>query len=522
MKAALGLALVAAHAAAFCALAARCHGTDLAVEIHAANASPVIALDGTVPAELADRTTTDLDDGTPPGPGLHRRRWRVAYRGGFERAVGAAQLVGPFQDPAARTCTGRVVAGQRLLDDGAAGPGTIAHEMQLLLAAELAGEEVFGAGSFRRLERLSLRWARLEWHPEDRDAIGQAPHGYVRASVTLVFDRVNIPLVIALVPGEATTELAFRMVTRAELAFDNRVAQWISDKLGGDRLATRLARRQLDGALLTTLAPPPPLALPGGHELRFGYCGDPAEILEGTSGALPFTVELGRIAADPTVLPPRRGRAPRATLAADASLAIDLDLDALNGLLYELWRQGVLDQQLADAGLDRRFNTDPIVAEFLTLRISPVRLALPPVLAPRVGATGLRLSADARVMIADRGATTVGRVWGGLDFQFAASAVAPVEVDVGAIELSCERTPTTLVPCFADLVGAIRDRGPEFHGVLSTTFTQLLRELFVERRLAVAGLPAQLAIKAAVPHLTAGGGNASLHLDLDAALVPDR
>jgi len=493
----IGFAVVVAHAIGFAALAARCHGTELSVEVASAAVSPALAIAGVTPPELDDRIVTTLEDDAPPGPGLHRKRWSVAYRGGFARAVGTAQLVGPFQDPAAEACTGRVVVAQRLLDEG------IAPEMKRLIEAELAGENVFPIGDYGGIKAISLRWARLEWHPEDRAA-------------TVVFDRVDIPLVIAMIPGRATTELGFRIVTRAELAFDNRVAQWISDKLGGDRLATRLARRQLDGSLLTALAPPPPFELPGGDALRFTYCGEPAEIIEGTSGALPFAVEIQRSSKAPAVLPPRHGTARHGTLAPTAALALDLDLDALNALLYELWRTGFLDRQLAEAGLDRRFNEDPIVQEFLTIRMSPVTLALPPVLAAWHGK--LRLSADARVTITDGSTATIGRIWGGLDFAFAAATLEPTSVDLGALELSCERTPTNLVPCYADLVDAIRSRGSEFHGALTNTFTKLLGDLFVARHLGAAGLPAELVIRTAVPHVTSDGENASLHLDLEAAL----
>lgn len=511
----IGLAVVAAHAVGFVALAARCHGTDLAVEVAAADVSPVLAIEGGVPPELEARVVETLDDDAPPGPGLHRKRWSVSYRGGFARSVGTAQLVGPFQDPLAEACSGRVVVSQRLLDDGKASPGTIAGELKGILTQELADAGEFPIGDFERVEDVSLRWSRLEWHPEDRAAIGVAPDGYVRASVRVVFQRVDIPLVIALVPAPAASELGFRIVTRAGLAFDNRVAQFISDKLGGDWLATKLARRQLDGLLVTALAPPPPFELPGGEMLRFAYCGEPAEIIEGTSGALPFSVQIGT-AKNPKILPPKRGKAPRGSLAPNAAMALDLDLDALNALLYELWRTGFLDRQLAEAGLDRRFNEDPIVQEFLTIRLSPVTLALPPVIAPRGGT--LRLSADARVTITDGNASTIGRVWGGLDFAFAPVGVAATNVDLGALELSCERTATTLVPCYADLVDAIRGRGADFHGALTTVFTKLLDDLFVERRLGASGLPAELVIRRAVPRVTAGGGNASLHLDLEATL----
>jgi len=512
----IGLAVVAAHAVGFVALAARCHGTDLAVEVAAADVSPVLAIDGVVPPELEARVVETLDDDAPPGPGLHRKRWSVSYRGGFARSVGTAQLVGPFQDPMAEACSGRVVVAQRLLDDGKAGPGTIAGELKTILTSELADVGEFPIGDFQRVEDVSLRWSRLEWHPEDRDEIGVAPDGYVRASVRVVFKRLDIPLVIALIPAPAARELGFRIVTRAGLAFDNRVAQFISDKLGGDKLATKLARRQLDGLLITALAPPPPFELPGGEMLRFAYCGEPAEIIEGTSGALPFSVQIGT-AKNSKILPPKRGKAPRGVIAPNATMALDLDLDALNALLYELWRTGFLDRQLADAGLDRRFNEDPIVQEFLTIRMSPVTLALPPVIAPSNGK--LRLSADARVTITDRTTPTIGRVWGGLDFAFAPTGVAATSVDLGALELSCEKSPTTLVPCYADLVDVIRGRGAEFHGALTQTFTKLLDDLFVERHLGASGLPAELVIRRAVPRVTATGGNASLHLDLEATLV---
>ena len=497
----VGVAVVLVHAAGFVALATRCHGTELSIDTAAANG---------VPAELQERVV--LEDDSPPGPGLHRKRWSVTYRGGFTRAVGAAHMVGPFQDPAAEACTGRVVVAQKLLDDGTAGKGTIAGQMKLMLESELAGESIFPIGAFEKVSAISLRWARLEWHPEDRAAIGEAPNGYVRASVHISFNRVDVPIVIALVPAIATSELGFRIVTRAGLSFDNRVAQWISDKVGGDWLATRLARRQIDGMLVSTLAPPPPFELPGGLMLRFTYCGEPAEIIEGNSGALPFAVEIHGSVKAPAVLPPKRGKAPRAALAPNATLGLDLDLDALNAILFELWRTGLLDTQLARAGLHKAFNENAIVQELLTIRMSPVTLALPPVLAPSKGK--LRMSADARVTITDGVSATTGRVWGGLDFTFGATGVGATSVDLGALELSCERTPTVLVPCYADLVDAIRGRGDDFHGALTQTFTKLLDDLFVQRTLGASGLPAELVIQKAVPRVTSGGGTASLHLDL--------
>jgi hypothetical protein len=102
----------------------------------------------------------------------------------------------------------------------------------------------------------------------------------------------------------------------------------------------------------------------------------------------------------------------------------------------------------------------------------------------------------------------------------------PVSVDLGALELSCERPPSALVPCYADLVAAMRDRGADFHGELTKVFAGLVSDIFVDRRLGGPGLPLELVIRAATPGVisTPPSGNrpanASLHLDLDAALVP--
>ncbi|MGN6106790.1 MAG: hypothetical protein ACTHU0_16905 [Kofleriaceae bacterium] len=514
MKVAIGLALLAAHVAAFVALVRGCHGTELAVELRAPLAAPTASLDGTVPAPLADRVVSQLDDGAP---GLVRRTWAVRYRGGYERRVGAAQLVGPFQDPAARACTGRIVVGQRLLDDGRASPGTIAHELAQLLDGELRGESVFGAGDYRRVEALTLRWAQLASHPQDRPLIGLAPHGYVRMTATLIFDRVDVPLVVALVPEPTPSALRFRIAARAELDFGNRALQWISNTVGADKLVTRLARRHLDDSLITALAPPPPFELPDGQRLGFAYCDGPPEIVDGASGALPFAVLIGRVDRDPAILPPRRGPAPHAPIARDAAVAIDLDLDALNALLFELWRSGFLDRRLADAGLDRRFNADPTVTELLSLRISPPRLALPPVLSS--AGDRLRLAAEARVSLADGPTTTTGRVWGGLAFRFGGAVDQPASVELDELELSCERGADTLVPCYADLVAAMRDRGSELHGELTRSFAALLAEIFVDRQVGAEGLPAELVIRSARPALVGTPHNASLHLDLDASVA---
>lgn len=516
---AVGLALVAAHVMGFVLLAGRGEGRGLEVELRAPLVAQVVSLEGVVPEGIRERVRIET---TGSGPGLVRRTWSVGYRGGYERSVGAAQLVGPFQDPATPTCVGRVIVGQTLLDDGHAGPGTIAHAVLATVESELRGTSITGLGDYRRTRGLALQWARLGAHPTDMPLVGGAP-GYLRVTLTLVFDRVDVPLVIAMVPQPTATTLAFEVTARASLDFDNRVAQWLSNRIGGDAIATRFARRELATAVIAALGPPPPLELGDGATLALTYCGGEVEIVDGGYGALPFGVQLGRVGGAPQVLPPRHGPGPRAPVPAGTALAIDLDLDALNAMLYELWRIGFLDRRLRDAGLDRRFNGDPIVTEYLSLRISPPVLALPPVLAV-TPAGGLRLAADARITIADGALTTIGRVWGAVDLSFvsapaAVGAVRAVSADLGALELACEQAPASLVPCYADLVTAIRGRGAELHGALTQVVATLLGDLFAGRHLGAPSLPAELVIDAAHPMLLTARdapGNATLRLILDA------
>ncbi|MBV8762551.1 MAG: ATP-binding cassette domain-containing protein [Deltaproteobacteria bacterium] len=437
-------------------------------DLHVTNGRP------SRPAELSR-------EGSP----LVRTRWTVRYRGGFVREVGETELVGPYQKPGA--CVGRIVIGQQLLDHG------VTQAIGKQIDAELRGESVFPVGDYQKLKGLAVRWAELAQHPDDKAMVGDAPHGYVRVGATVVFDRVEVPIVVALVPEGAGVH--FRLAARAELSFDNRAMQWLSDKIGGDKLASRLARRQIDDVLLTTLAPPPPFELDDHQTLQFTYCDGPIEIADAAYGALPFAVRFqGNVAHVPLALPPPTRDA----------LSIDLTPDALNGLLHELWRTGWLDRRLAEAGLDRMFNSDPTVAEFLSVRIGPATLALAPVVTPHEDK--LRVAADARVPITDEGHTSTGRVYGALDAAF------PSGVDLGALELTCEQTRETLVPCYGDLVAAMRDRGAAFHGALTEQLRRLVTAIFAERQLA--GLPADVTIHTATPSLVAG----ALHLKLDASI----
>jgi len=462
VKAAIGALVAVAHLAGFAWLAGKSRGRELVVD-----APPLVTAGG--------------------GPGLVHHRWSESFRGGHTRTVSATQLAGPFQDPAAPACSGRLVVGQALL-------GQIRDVMAAQIDRELFGMSVFPVGDYRRIGALTLRWAK--------------DHALVEAR--LVFERVDVPVTVKLYPERAGPALRFRVVAAADLRFGNRVVQWVSDKVGADEIATRIAREQIDDVLVTTFAPPPPFELPDGQTLRFVYCDGPVEIAENQYGALPFAVAIGRLGE---VLPPRFATGSRPPPPAGTTLALDLDVDALDALLFELWRTGWLDRRLADVGLDRRFNGDPVVTEYLSIRVSPLRLALPPVVSPAID--GLTLAADARVAVSDGRTTTTGRVYGALAMRFG-TTIDQVAVDLGALDLACERG-AQLVPCYGDLVDALRGRGDDFHGALTSAFTGLLADIFVERTISAEGLPASVVIERAVPSLAPGG---TLHLDLQAKLAP--
>jgi hypothetical protein len=496
LAAGIGVAIVALHGAGFVYLAEHSRGNELAVDVSQ------VHLDG--------------------GPGLVRKHWTKSYRGGFTRDVGVTQLLGPFQDPARPACTGRIVIGQTFLND------QLAPIMMKTIDEQLQGLEVFPVGKYKRIEHLGLEWARIESHPNDRNVLGSAgaPNGYIRAAARVSFEHVDVPVVVTLVPSTQpelptlsrpipafnASQLHFRIGAFADLDFDNRVLDWVSNKLGANQLASKIARDQIDDVLVTTFAPPPPFALDDTQSLQFTFCDAPVEIADKQYGALPFGVHIEGHAG---LLPPTFGASTRTPPAADTQIAIDLDVDALNAMLFELWRTGWLDKRLAEVGLDARFNTDPIVTEYLSIRISPPKLALPPVIST-ADAGKLRLAADARVNIEDGGAT-IGRLFGALDFSLSSSLQS--SVDLGALELSCEKKANMLVPCYGDLVATMRDRGGEFHGALTDAFTKLIADIFVDRHLAAEGLPAELVITGASASL---GGPATLHLELAGKLDPPR
>jgi hypothetical protein len=520
--AALGSALVLVHALGFVALSGRAPA-PFEVRVDSAPASATLTLTGSVAGELRERVRRDLDELAPDSPGLRRIRWRAEYRGGFVRSVAAVQLVGGFQDPAALPCSGRISVSQQLLDDGATGTGTIAYLVRGLLEQQLARQGRFPIGEFRGVTRLSLRWAEVAAHPQDAAmmaAIG-AQHGYLRVDAVIAFDRVEIPVVVGLVPQLDDGAIAVRVAARASLAFGNQVAQWFSDHFGGDRLASALLRRQLSDVLTSALLPPAPLPLPGGGALRFVLCGRNPEIVEGSYGALAFAVAIEALPGYPQHLPPLLLAGPMPAPPATAHVALDLDLNALNAMLYGAWRDGFLDRQLGAAEIAQRFNRDPLVATYLSVRISAPRLTLPPVVTS--SPSGLRLAAETALTIQDGTTETLGRVWSTMMLSTGPVAThAKLSATVEDLDLTCEPRPQLLTPCYADLIAALHARTSEFNGALTSVLSQLIDHLFHGRHIGAPELPAELAIISTTPSLLPSARSATLRLALAVELVTVR
>lgn len=467
----------------------------------------------------ADATVTRDGD----GPGLVVTRFTARYRGGLERTAAAAQLVGPFQDPADPPCTGRLAVGQRLLDDGHAGPGTIAAIVRHELTHALTGTEIFAIGRFVRVDTVHLRWVRLFDVPFESGIFpaealrAPLPSGYLRGEATVVFDRLRVVVVLGLLPRTDGGTLAFTVGVKAHLQVDNRALAWVADRLDADRFATRFARGQLDTALLAALGPPPPLPLPGGRTLTIELCTDRGiEIASDHHASVPLRWRLTAPPGQPPIRPPRRGPVAWPPPRDDATVTVDLDLDGVNGLLYELWRTGYLDELLDQLDLAGRFNTHPTVATYLTLRLSPLRLALPPVVAP-APPDRLRLGLVLAVNVADRARTTAATALGFLDVGFAPGDGIRAEVGVAGLELTCHPRPGELEPCYGDLVAAVRDATGDTHAALGAALSTVLTDLFVGRTLAADAAPATVVLDRARAAVIAEAR--ALRLELDARVT---
>ena len=490
---AVGILLVVAHAFLLALLLDQCRRDPLTVRVTAAPAASGLAIRAELPASIFARVAVAVD-GQPGdlasaqvGPGMHRVDWSLAYAGGFERSVGVTQLVGPFQQPEQPPCSARLIVGQSFVDDGHAGPGTVAHLAKRIIEEEFAGFEQWPVGKFEGVAAIRLSWRR-------------AFSAFLAIEIELAFSRGRVPISVALIPRLENGVIDLEARVTADVDADSRVYQWIADLFDADDIASATAEQEIRASLRNAFAPPPPVPLPGGRELRFEYCNPGViDILPGHYAAIPLAMRMDGARSD--ILPVSLGPtpSPRPVLT-KAPLALEFELDAINNLLYYLWRTGYLDQELDRAGLDERFNRDSTVQELLSIRVGDIDLALPPTASnsadPR---RTFDLGAAATLAIRDGATTTRAHLYGSIGFDFVGgdSAELVAKLWLRDLALTCEPSPGILAPCYSDLVRELRGRSDDLHGELTRLFTDRFNQIVLARDLGTKEMMATFAIERA-------------------------
>jgi hypothetical protein len=532
-----GVGLVGLHVVGLLLFAKSCQTPALSVTMArsaSASGSAAEVLAATVPPGLRDITQeswdpSSIDQNGQLLPGLARKRWSISRRGGQTESVAATQLVGPFLDPQKPVCSGRVIVGQSMLQNNQK-PGTVAALLAKVVDDNLRGLSIVGAGDFARIENVRLQWAQLSKHAEDKAmlaadvkaAVGAKDLGYLRISLQIYFDRVTVPVVLAVLPAVVPGQVAITVRSKATLDFGNRALQWVSDKLGGDKVATRFAKKEINAAVLPALSPPPPVALPGGGSLTFGFCDQQLEIIDNAYAALPVSVSITAVQSGDqkvAILPPEMPAMPWPTPTGSEPLMLQLDLNGLNSILFESWRHGFLDRTLAEAELDKKFNEDPLVQEYLTVRISPLRLALPPVLFVHKGA--VRVGVETVLNISDPPQAMLGHAWSLLSVDVATQLTSTLPaVSLEELALTCEQNIGTLTSCYPLLSQAVAARSADFNQTLSSALSTVLHELFEGSQFAVEGAPAVLKLGAMKVSGIVSERNAIFQLSLDSQVLP--
>lgn len=508
-----GLLLAGAHAALLPGWLASFARPELSVQLdHFQPRIPAgtVPFHAALPPALAPRVSFTVDGAPsawPPSvaPGPHRLDWQTVYQGGFQRRVGLTVLAGPAPDPGTLPCSVRVRVARDLLDPGEAVPGSVAGLVKQQLEAQLSGQSVPLLREFQRVESVQLRWA----------ALSNGEHALV-VGLVVSFARGTVPVGVAFAPTLADGRLL--LVRKAAARVEGK--SWFEDLAsylaGGDGLATDLAQEQVDQAaalIEDALRAPPPLYLPGGPTLALAYCdGAPLRVQEGDAivslGLLPWE---GASPVAPLALP-RYDEAPPSS----APLSIDLDLNALNGVLHTLWASGYLDQQLARAGLTDWFQRDERVKRFLSLRLAALSLALPPVLAP--GPQGaLSLWIEAALTLDDRGTSTAARVFGRFTTSIAPDAPGvAVTLQPDDLALRCDAPEGTLHPCYADLFPEVVRQQDALLAPLQQELRRYLGEMLAQ--LSIRGPGVEFSITRAQAELVGSPGAPWARLSLEGTL----
>lgn len=509
----LGVVLVGLHAFAFPVLLDRCTTEDLAVRVDAAPAAHALSVEARLPAGIADRTTVLIDGvpgslaGAEPGAGLRRVEWQVSYRGGFDRRAGVTQLVGPFQDRVSPPCSVRLLVGQRFLDDGAGGTGTVVHLARDIVHRELTGMDQWPIGKFQRISWMTMRWS-------------EARGGALEIQVKADFTRGEVPMKLEVVPTLSAGVVMLHAFADANVGLDNRVYQWVADLFDADTIAGATAEEEVSLALRDAFRPPPPVPLPGGRRLVFDYCPHQGiEVVADRYAAVPMRMMIEGARGD--VLPVSFGPVWQPPIAeTTAPLSLEFNLDAINAVLYYLWHSEFLDRELAATGVEARFNTDSAVRDLLSIEIGDIGLALPPVLSLADSGRAFDFAAETRLTIRDGATVTPARLYGavGLDFSGAGDEHLRANLTLRSLSLTCEPEPGLLRPCYADLVGELSGRADELHQPLSRLFTDKFNQIVLGKQIGSSETLADFHIERAEVHTTPVAPTALIRVDLFGSL----
>jgi hypothetical protein len=430
-----------------------------------------------LPPGLRERVSFSVDGSPAVWPvsleaGAHRLDWSVLYRGGFLRKVGVTLLVGPSPSWVEPPCSLRLRVARSLLDDGSQGPHTIAGLVARQVEAQMRGQKVPLLGQFSKVERLRLQWLRVSSGVD-----------VLVVQLGLSFEAGRVPVGLVFLPQVVEGRLRLLRKASAQVKAEGWFERIAVAVVGGDSMATKIAQEQVDlGATLLedALAVPPPFEVPGGPRLTLRYCGKTPLAVVGGDVVVSLALDAWKSPAPlAPVLLPSVAVAP----AGEAPLSLEVDLNALNGVLHTLWVSGFLDREIERAGLVGWFQRDERVQRFLSLRLASLSLALPPMV--QADAAGkLWLWLEAALALEDKGQTIPARVFStfGLGLE-SGEEPARLVVSPGDLALTCEPVPGRLEPCYADLFAEVQKRRAELAKPLQEMLQGFLQRLLANLRI---------------------------------------
>lgn len=505
----VGAALLVAHAGLAAALLTRSTDADLAVLL-----KPV-PIGGTwfppgVPAPGSPvRTRLELDGKTPPppgapmAPGLRRAGWVARFRGGHDARVATTILAGPVAPPRLRWCGVRLKIGPRFLDDGAAGPGTVAHAARAALDERLKGVKGPLVGAFTGVTALAMAWS---------DERG----GALVADVSLGFKtgKATIHLIVVphLVDGRMVLDPEFE--TKISLRGVRKAVEWLFDDTV-DRVATERVQREVSPVVeeLARLLDASTTLPVGDAALDLALCDEDPIHIDAGGATLALAVRVDEEIPGPVV--PPRGIVPAPPMT--TALAIEADLGAANVLLHALWSKGRLEERLA-AIARRWLEATPAARDALALRVRSPAFVIPPTAEVLDGR--LALGAELALDLLDGAATTPARAFvrTSIDPAGAPGGHVVLAPRVEELSLTCQPIPGRLEPCYQALVELARAEAPAVAERLATTLADELDRLTRGRVLRARGGGPPLAIDGVAVSWWRDGASAWVRLGVDARL----